>query len=404
MIETIVKVFLRDKAGNLDSFTTTINLPEQESHAYYLGRSWNMGVEGDRMMECYKVETVEAGHTISECARKVSERLSYHFAGISGGWNVPKDMPFMREFLNEVRTLCDLCFAAEPDDKTKNAQFPGRTYENIVSSFFFYMWNGWGTKEECRQVFGNLCDHFWAKWCEFFREYRGGAAEMFYAGLSDDNRRKLVERACAVYNGNSRAATDPALPQRLQVSVILDMITGALNEWWACQDYETRLSITHLTDEGFGTLDEHDRAMKNYWKELPVEHKITLWRQLRNKNGSETLYCAECGSADVEVMAWVKVNEGKMFSTDIGGNNDEESNYCESCGKHPRLLTRTELMEQIQSWWEGADSNTWEKITGISISRFDGGEIPAYESACQASWDALTDDEKIATWRKYNYQ
>lgn len=118
----------------------------------------------------------------------------------------------------------------------------------------------------------------------------------------------------------------------------------------------------------------------------------------------ETLYCAECGSVDVEVMAWVKGNEGKMFSTDIGGNNDEESNYCQSCGGYSRLLTHTELMEHIQSWWEGTDSDTREKITGISISRFDGGEIPAYESACQASWDALTDDEKIATWQKCNYQ
>lgn len=93
-----------------------------------------------------------------------------------------------------------------------------RTNENIVSSFFFYMWNGWGTKEECRQVFGNLCDHFWAKWCEFFREYRGGAAEMFYAGLSDDNRRKLVERACAVYNGNSLAAPVPSAELMAKIS------------------------------------------------------------------------------------------------------------------------------------------------------------------------------------------
>ena len=99
-----------------------------------------------------------------------------------------------------------------------------------------------------------------------------------------------------------------------------------------------------------------------------------------------------------------KVNEGKMFSTDIGGNNDEESNYCESCDEHPRLLTRAELTEQIDSWWEVTDTNTREKITGISISRFDGGEIPAYESACQASWDALIDDEKIATWQKYKDQ
>lgn len=190
--------------------------------------------------------------------------------------------------------------------------------------------------------------------------------------------------------------------------------------------------VTHNTDISFygnfeaATLydlfiDKKDGGLKctlngeagEDWDE-PIEniqieglHNIAEWLV---ENGFDTdtedatLYCSECGFADVEVMAWVKINEGKMFSTDIGGNNDEESNYCESCGEHPRLLTRTELMEHIQSWWEDADSNTREKITGISISRFDGGEIPAYESACQASWDALTDDEKIATWQKYKKQ
>lgn len=80
-----------------------------------------------------------------------------------------------------------------------------RTYDNIVSSYFYYMWNYWGTPEECRQVFGEMSSHFWEKWVSLFKSYSSGAAERFYAELSDDNRRKLVERACQIYDGNDLA-------------------------------------------------------------------------------------------------------------------------------------------------------------------------------------------------------
>jgi hypothetical protein len=38
----------------------------------------------------------------------VKQRLQYHFAKTDGTWNVPKDMPFMKEFLNEVKKLCEM--------------------------------------------------------------------------------------------------------------------------------------------------------------------------------------------------------------------------------------------------------------------------------------------------------
>ncbi len=79
-----------------------------------------------------------------------------------------------------------------------------RTQENIVSSFFYYMWNGWGSLEECRKVFEWNAEHFWKKWVALFREDSHGAVERFYAALSPDNRQKLVDRACEVYNGSSR--------------------------------------------------------------------------------------------------------------------------------------------------------------------------------------------------------
>jgi len=39
-------------------------------------------------------------------AEIVKQRLHYHFSDGDGNWNVPKSMPFMKEFLNEVYKLC----------------------------------------------------------------------------------------------------------------------------------------------------------------------------------------------------------------------------------------------------------------------------------------------------------
>lgn len=72
--------------------------------------------------------------------------------------------------------------------------------ENTVSSFFYYMWNAW-SKEECKVVFGNMYRHFWDKWSSLADEAIFGAAERFYAALSENNRKLLVERAVSIYDG-----------------------------------------------------------------------------------------------------------------------------------------------------------------------------------------------------------
>lgn len=77
-----------------------------------------------------------------------------------------------------------------------------RKQENIVTSFFYYMWNAWN-ETECSTVFGSLAGHFWEKWDYLYRKYYGGAAEHFYAELSPANRRLIVERACELYDGNA---------------------------------------------------------------------------------------------------------------------------------------------------------------------------------------------------------
>lgn len=74
---------------------------------------------------------------------------------------------------------------------------------NDVSSFFYYMWNAW-CEEECRIAFSQAnCGwrHFWEKWCGICdRHGVRGAAEIFFAELSDTNQDLLVKRACEVYD------------------------------------------------------------------------------------------------------------------------------------------------------------------------------------------------------------
>lgn len=89
-----------------------------------------------------------------------------------------------------------------------------RTSENIVSSFFYYMWNAW-CEEECRIVFASVSyPHFWEKWCAATHPTVYGAAEKFYAELSVHSRTLLVNRAYEVYNGSERRSSSSVVPDK----------------------------------------------------------------------------------------------------------------------------------------------------------------------------------------------
>ena len=78
---------------------------------------------------------------------------------------------------------------------------------NDVSSFFYYMWNRW-SKEECEIAFRNSnCNwqHFWEKWCGICERHGvWGAAERFFAELSESNKDLLVQRAVSCYDRGKR--------------------------------------------------------------------------------------------------------------------------------------------------------------------------------------------------------
>lgn len=76
-------------------------------------------------------------------------------------------------------------------------------YDNKATSLLFYMWNRW-CLDECKIAFkGGDWNHFWNKWCGYCEMHgRFGAVEHFYAELTNDNRDKLVKRACEMYDGS----------------------------------------------------------------------------------------------------------------------------------------------------------------------------------------------------------
>ena len=84
-----------------------------------------------------------------------------------------------------------------------------RTNENIVSSFFYYMWNKF-CYEEAIKIFGqNLGDHIWVKWKHKCSQHPCslGAAEDLFSELDTSNRAKVVNRAIECYNGMHRIKT-----------------------------------------------------------------------------------------------------------------------------------------------------------------------------------------------------
>lgn len=84
--------------------------------------------------------------------------------------------------------------------KLPNPTYAYSQQKNDVSSFMYYMWNHW-SEQECKEVWkDDDYSHFWKKWCALSEKYsRFGAAEEFYAELSDHNQDKLVRRALECY-------------------------------------------------------------------------------------------------------------------------------------------------------------------------------------------------------------
>ena len=142
---------------------------------------------------------IREGWTVGAFIRELAPQVEMIMSGQS--WRKP--------FRNK-QELADWCRDNQPYYKKRipevNSHFARMMKyqaENAISSFFYYMWNAWN-EEECKVVYGDMHRHFWEKWCQMTDKGVFGAAERFYAELTDHYREKLAERAVALYDGKAR--------------------------------------------------------------------------------------------------------------------------------------------------------------------------------------------------------
>ncbi len=199
--------------------------------------------------------------------------------------------------------------------------------ENAVSSFFYYMWNAW-SKEECKVVFGNMHRHFWDKWSSLADKAISGAAERFFAGLSENYQKLLVGRAVTLYDGKAfrKEPDDSDIyvceicgSMQMEVTAWVDANTGEyisdagdagdgewcaeceahhgfcsrkdfkieMQAWWDSCGIKRMEQVTGLKECDYPS--DNDRrafvdAAGQWWDSLDYEHKRKIYNGYNSKN------------------------------------------------------------------------------------------------------------------------
>lgn len=148
--------------------------------------------------------------------------------------------------------------------------------------------------------------------------------------------------------------------------------------------YETSEPMTVAENGGCATLEIFTEAGEDVMDNTP------------EPCSRESFHCSECGSTNVQIQAWVDPNNNNSFV-----NSDDEEGWCDSCEQHFKIIPRSELMKDIEYWWEHLDNGEdREVITGLVTEDYDpANDYQAFDEACDEVWSAKTDDEKIEIWQ-----
>ena len=148
--------------------------------------------------------------------------------------------------------------------------------ENAISSFFYYMWNAWG-ETECKIVFGGMHKHFWGKWNALADKAIFGAAERFYAELSDNNREMLVNRAVVLYDGKAIReephdddilVCDSCGSRQIEIQAWVDANNVEYLSDVDDDDTDCKWCAECNDNQNFCTLSEYKQRMENWWRNL----------------------------------------------------------------------------------------------------------------------------------------
>ena len=111
---------------------------------------------------------------------------------------------------------------------------------------------------------------------------------------------------------------------------------------------------------------------------------------------SQLLVCDECGSREIQMMAWVDPNTLE-YASSIDADSDDQ--WCDACQEHVWFCSLEEFGDNLDAWWLAVDFPKMERITGLSAANYpanDGGQ--AFLDACNTWWTTLDYERKRAIW------
>lgn len=133
------------------------------------------------------------------------------------------------------------------------------------------------------------------------------------------------------------------------------------------------------------------------WKFLKIYQHIFYWLEWYFSDERKDPYrCTECGSTDVELKVWSKVNEGGRY----GGDCDEfDHSFCNNCEENIHIRPTSYILVDVERWWDAAEIRTRAAVSGIAVAGFAPEDVrEGFEYACDKFWERLTDEEKIDKW------
>lgn len=134
------------------------------------------------------------------------------------------------------------------------------------------------------------------------------------------------------------------------------------------------------------------------WKFHQSYQHLFYWLEWRYSDERHDPYrCCDCGSTNVEIKIWSKVNEGGRPNGDC---EEYECSFCNNCNENVRIRPTSYLLAEAEQWWGGTGFRTMEYLTGYRQGDFDPQDgYQDFVDACNSWWDALSTEEKIRLWR-----
>ena len=155
-------------------------------------------------------------------------------------------------------------------------------------------------------------------------------------------------------------------------SIAPDLCGGARRFYVALDRNNRRLLIEHIAC-----------AVRGQDEECPAKEPSVL-------------VCQECGSREIQMMAWVDPNTLE-YASSIDADADDQ--WCDACQEHVWFCSLEEFGDNLDAWWLAVDFPKMERITGLSAANYpadDGGQ--AFLDACNTWWKPLDYERKRAIW------